>query len=178
MPGPVFLHGETVDLHVPDEDDAAFVARGRNDPDVRPWLPQSRPQTVAETADDLAEPAGGDTDDVRLVVCVDGEPVGMASMGRLDNDDGRAVVGAWFRPDAQHQGYGSDALGRLVRYGFEDRRLNRVGAAARADNEASRAMLESLGFVQEGRQRDVYYFDGGYVDRVVYGLLESDWRAD
>jgi len=173
----VFLHGDTVDLPTVAEDDAEFIARWRNDPEVRPWLPQTRPQTVAETADELADPGGTDDSELRLIVCDDGEPLGAVGLARLDNAAGRAAVGAWFRPGAQGQGYGSDAVGRLARYGFDDRRLNRIGAAASADNGASRAMLESLGFVQEGRHREVHFLDGEYVDRVVYGLLESDRRS-
>ena len=178
MPGPVFLHGDTMDLHTVAEDDAEFIARWRNDPDVRPWLPQTRPQTVAGTADELADPEGTDDSELRLIVCDDGEPLGAVGLARLDNAAGRAAIGAWFRPGAQGQRYGIDAVGRLVHCGFDDRRLNRTGAAARADNEASRAALESLGFVREGRHRDVHFLDGEYVDRVVYGLPESDRRSE
>ena len=48
MPGPPFLYGKRVDLHTVVEADAEFIARGRDDPTVRPWLPRSRPHAVAE----------------------------------------------------------------------------------------------------------------------------------
>jgi RimJ/RimL family protein N-acetyltransferase len=68
------------------------------------------------------------------------------------------------RPEAQGKGHGTDAVERLVEYGLEERRLHRIGAGARADNDVSRAMLETLGFVREGCRREHCYVDGEYVD--------------
>ena len=178
MPGPPFLCGETVDLHTVVEADAEFIARGRNDPEVRPLLPRSRPHTVSEAREDVEGYMSDDSDGLGLLACVDGDPVGLVSMFMVEADSGRAFIGAWFVPEAQGKGYGTDAVGRLVGYGFDERRLNRIGAAARADNDASRATLEKLGFVQEGRHREHYYVEGKYVDQITYGLLESEWRVD
>ncbi|PSP77369.1 GNAT family N-acetyltransferase [Halobacteriales archaeon QS_4_69_225] len=178
MPGPPFLHGEKVDLHTVVEADAEFIARGRNDPAVRPWLPRSRPHAVAEAREDVEGYMSDDSDGLGLLACVDGDPVGLVSMFMIEADSGRALVAAWFVPEAQGKGYGTDAVGRLVEYGFDERRLHRIGASARADNDASRATLEKLGFVREGCRREHYYVDGEYVDRITYGLLESEWRAD
>jgi RimJ/RimL family protein N-acetyltransferase len=178
MPGPPFLHGEEVDLHAVAEEDAEFVARGRNDPEVRPWLPRSRPHAVAEASEDIEGYMNDDSDGLGLLACVDGEPIGLLSMFMFEPDSGHAFIGAWFVPEEQGQGYGTDAVGRFVEYGFDERRLHRIGAAARADNDASRATLEKLGFVQEGRHREHYYVDGEYVDQITHGLLESEWQAD
>ena len=99
-------------------------------------------------------------------------------MFMIEADSGRAFVGAWFVPEAQGKRYGTDAVGRLVECGFDERRLHRIGAGGRADNDASRAMLEKLGFVQEGRHREHYHVEGEYVDQITHGLLESGWRAN
>jgi RimJ/RimL family protein N-acetyltransferase len=178
MPGPPFLHGERVDLHTVVEADAEFIARGRNDPAVRPWLPRSRPHAVTEAREDVEGYVSDDSEGLGLLACVDGDPIGLVSMFMIEADSGRAFIGAWFVPEAQGKGYGTDAVGRLVEYGFDERRFHRIGATARADNDASRATLEKLGFVQEGRHREHYYVEGTYVDQITYGLLESEWRAD
>ena len=178
MPGPPFLHGEKVDLHTVVEADAEFIARGRNDPAVRPWLPRSRPHAVAEAREDVEGYMSDDSEGLGLLARVDGDPVGLVSMFMIEADSGRALIAAWFVPEAQGKGYGTDAVGRLVEYGFDERRLHRIGASARADNDASRATLEKLGFVREGCRREHYHVNGEYVDRITYGLLESEWRAD
>jgi RimJ/RimL family protein N-acetyltransferase len=178
VPGPPFLHGERVDLHTVVEADAEFIARGRNDPAVRPWLPRSRPHAVTEAREDVEGYMSDDSEGLGLLACVDGDPIGLVSMFMVEADSGRAFIGAWFVPEAQGKGYGTDAVGRLVEYGFDERRFHRIGATARADNDASRATLEKLGFVQEGRHREHYYVEGTYVDQITYGLLESEWQAD
>ena len=179
MPGPLFLRGDPVDLHVVEESDLPFVNRWRNDPDVRRWLPRSRPETPADVesfyeADDGGMPGDG----TRLLVCVDGERVGLVSLFLVEPDSSRARMGAWIEPESQGRGYGRAAASLLVTYVFEERGLRKLVANARADNDASRSVLEGLGFTEEGRQREHYFVAGEYVDRVVYGLFADEWTPE
>jgi RimJ/RimL family protein N-acetyltransferase len=177
MPGPVFLRGDRLDLRVATEDDLSFVTKWRNHPDVRRWMPRSRPETPEDTEefyDDFVK--GEDDSGVSLLVCEGDEPLGLVSVFLVDTDSRRARLGAWLKPDAQSEGYGTEAASLLVEYAFEERALRKLVANARADNEPSRGTLEKLGFTQEGRQRDHYYIDGEYVDRVIYGLFADEWR--
>lgn len=48
MPGPVYLRGDTVDLHVIEEDDLEHLQRLINDPDVWGSLFQATPKTLAD----------------------------------------------------------------------------------------------------------------------------------
>jgi RimJ/RimL family protein N-acetyltransferase len=52
-----------------------------------------------------------------------------------------------------------------------------VGAGAFALNDASRAVLESLGFTEEYRHREAEYVDGEHRDFVNYGLLRREWES-
>jgi RimJ/RimL family protein N-acetyltransferase len=51
-----------------------------------------------------------------------------------------------------------------------------VDAVAHDFNEASRGLLGSLGFEEEGTIRRDRFIDGEYVDTYHYGLLREDWR--
>ncbi|WP_426962661.1 GNAT family N-acetyltransferase [Haloparvum alkalitolerans] len=178
MTGPIFLRGDRVDLHVATADDRAFLARGHNHPAVRRWMSSVRPNAPATPEGDVvAERYLGDDRDADLVVRADGERVGFASLLDVAPDAGRAEVAAWFPPERQGQGYGTEAVELLLAYAFEERRLHRVYAGARADNEPSRRIVETAGFTEEGRQRDHYYVDGEHVDRVFYGLLREEWEG-
>lgn len=179
MPGPCFLRGDTVDLHVVVEEDLPFVSRWRNAPEVRRWLPRSRPETGLDIESFHDEVDGGmPGDGTRLLACVDGERVGLVSLFLVEPDSSRARIGAWLKPEAQGQGYGKAAASLLVTYAFEERGLRKLVANARADNDASRAVLEGLGFTEEGRQREHYFVEGEYVDRVLYGLFAEEWTAE
>ncbi len=51
-----------------------------------------------------------------------------------------------------------------------------MGAEAYDFNDASRGLLESLGFTEEGRRRKYMFVDGAHRDMVQYGLLREEWR--
>lgn len=175
MPGPPFRRGDVVDLCPIEAEDLPFVKRNYNDPAVRRWMPAVHPQNGHEM--EAEHESWTDDDDTRFLACVDGDPVGMISMFVFVPESGRAMLGAWIAPEHQGNGYGRAMTAQMVGYAFEERRLHRLTANALATNDRSRATLESVGFSQEGRQREAYYVDGEYVDRVLYGLLETEWNG-
>jgi RimJ/RimL family protein N-acetyltransferase len=75
------------------------------------------------------------------------------------------------------QGYGTDAIETLLRYGFDEMNLHRVSLTVNEDNARGIACYRKCGFVEEGRLRDDRYARGAYHDTLVMGLLEGEWRA-
>ncbi len=45
------------------------------------------------------------------------------------------------------------------------------------ENEASKRVIEKLGFVHEGTKRDDAFINGEYLDREVYAVLRPEWNA-
>ncbi len=60
---------------------------------------------------------------------------------------------------------------------FDSHPVHGVSAGAYDYNEASRGLLESLGFRQEARLRNAWYVDGEYRDGIQYGLLRREWES-
>ena len=56
--------------------------------------------------------------------------------------------------------------------------LNRVEAQVHPDNRASLALLKKLGFVEEGRLREVGYWAGVHHDLLQYSLLRREWSSE
>ncbi|KAI1136467.1 putative GNAT family acetyltransferase [Hypoxylon sp. FL0543] len=73
------------------------------------------------------------------------------------------------------QGYGSEAISWSLWYAFHMAGLHRVQILAFSFNDGASKLCE-LGFKEEGRQREVVWFNGGWHDCLVYGMLEDDWR--
>ena len=71
-------------------------------------------------------------------------------------------------------GYGREAVSMLLRYAFTEMNLNRCVSRVAVDNEASKALHESLGFTLEGVLRSHNFTRGRFVDVNVYGLLRSE----
>ncbi|WEL21066.1 Acetyltransferase, RimJ family [Halorhabdus sp. BNX81] len=176
MPGHTFLRGDDITLRPIEADDAEFLAETINHPDVWPALGAYDPlndQQEREWIESL-----GDSDDIHLLICADDEPVGTIGLNEMFDVWGTAELGYYLHPDAQGNGYASDAARRLVRYGFEDHRLAKVYANVYEDNDASQAVLESVGFEREGVFRDHAFVRGERVDVYRYGLLAKEFGAD
>ncbi|MBX0321626.1 GNAT family N-acetyltransferase [Halomicroarcula sp. F13] len=175
MPGPAFLHGEDVTLHVVEDDDVAFLYETINDPDVRAGLTFARPKTEREEREWVESVTDPDADDVHFLICADGAPVGTVGLRGVDSRAGTGELGYYLAADAWGHGYATDAARTLVEYAFTELRLHRVHARAFADNEGSRRVLEKVGFEHEGVLRDHWYRRGGHADVHLYGLLEGEW---
>ena len=172
MPGPVFLRGDRVDLHVIEEADLPFLQRLINDPRVWRSLFQVTPKRMADE-EEFLEATREDTE-AHFLVCVDGDPVGTVGLSGITPHWGTGELGYFVDPDAQGQGYATSAVGLLVDYAFDQRRLEKLSADALATNPASQRVLEKNGFVEEGRFRDHGFVGGERVDVVRYGLLADE----
>jgi len=80
------------------------------------------------------------------------------------------------RPEDRRKGYGSQALGMLLRYAFGELNLYRLTAVVPAYNEGALRLFRKFGFVEEVRRRKAMNRDGEYWDLVAFGLLQSEWR--
>ena len=188
MPGPAFLTGEAVDLRTFEEDDVPFVRDTVNDARVWRYLGGQVTPTNLATERRFFEQDGRDDGTIKFVVTPRGEGpgagdddvvrVGMVELNDVEWDRARAEVAFWVAPEHQSAGYGRDALETLVTYAFDQLDLHKLTAEAFATNEASMRLLESVGFVEEGRLREEEYVDGEWVDVVRYGLLAGEWAGE
>jgi RimJ/RimL family protein N-acetyltransferase len=78
--------------------------------------------------------------------------------------------------DDHRKGYGSQALGMLLRFIFAEINMFRVSAYVPEYNEAAVSLLKKFGFVEEARRRQALERDGRHWDLLVFGLLKDDWQ--
>lgn len=173
MPPTAFLRGDLVTLHPVDEDDLPFARDLLNDPRVRLGVAASTPFTLA---DERSWYEGLGDGDHAFVIRADGERVGIVGLHEGEEPWGVAEAGYFVSPDHWGNGYATDALRCAVRYGFEERRCNKVEANVYEPNDASRRVVEKVGFTREGERRDHAFVEGEYVDLYEYGLLADEWR--
>ena len=93
------------------------------------------------------------------------------------NEANRAIeMGYLIGPAYRGQGYAREAVDLTARYAFDELQLNRIIAQTGAFNVRSIALLESLGFRQEGRLREHHMYDGKLHDDLLFGLLASEYK--
>ncbi|MFC4439622.1 MULTISPECIES: GNAT family N-acetyltransferase [Natrialbaceae] len=183
MPGARIQRGERVTLRTLEDEDLPFLQRAYANPELRYPLGaplQNRDQLEAWLEDDDAD---------RFLVCLDEDD---ADDGTLDEGSTRRIGAVtvedaawrrpdltyWLLPDVHGEGYGREAVSQLIDYVFRTYDVPGVGAVAYDFNDASRGLLESLGFTEEGRIRKDRFVDGNYRDTIRYGLLREKWRVE
>ena len=103
------------------------------------------------------------------------EVAGHVELRRLPGPDA-GELGYWLRSDLAGRGLMSEAVGEVVRFGFEEIGLERIQLLAGVHNLASRRVAEKLGFERERLVRDGSRGTRGPYDVYVYRLLQSDPR--
>jgi ribosomal-protein-alanine N-acetyltransferase len=187
MPGPVVTEGERVTFRTVEREDATFRQRAAVDPRIRHPLGFAQHRNEHEAAG-LVEAMDEGDDRLAFVVCLDdpdaprghpGEddttPTGLVHAYDVDGE--RAHLAYWLLPEFHGDGYGREAAELLVDRTFHVTSVHGVGAGAFAFNEASRRILESLGFTEEYRHREAEYVNGASRDFVQYGLLRREWAS-
>lgn len=103
--------------------------------------------------------------------------IGSIGFYNWDKEHDKAKMGYDLRPEFWGKGIMREALGRTVRFGFEDMGLNRIEISVLATNPRSMALASKLGFVKEGVLRDFSKIDGVYIDEHTFSMLGKDWRS-
>jgi ribosomal-protein-alanine N-acetyltransferase len=106
------------------------------------------------------------------------EPIGNISLSSIDRFQGTATIGYWLAEDYWRQGIMSEAFDRILRFAFNQVRLRRINISVFVGNEASKKLIEKMGFSYEGKR--IKYCrskaTGKIHDEYVYGLLKEDWE--
>lgn len=115
-----------------------------------------------------------------FVICrlEDDRQVGSLDLHAVDLTNGSAGIGiAIGDPSDTGRGYGSDAMAVLIRFAFDELRLERVWLDVYDENTGARRVYERLGFVHEATFRRGLYRRGAFIDVLRMGLLRDEWHA-
>ena len=107
---------------------------------------------------------------------IDNRFIGEISLYNLNPKNRSVGVGYFTGADYRQQGYTKEGLWLLLNYLFKVVGLNKVMADTGAFNQASIALLKSLGFRQDGCLRQHQLLDGVLHDQLLFSLLAEEWQ--
>ncbi|CAN5537153.1 GNAT family protein [soil metagenome] len=84
-------------------------------------------------------------------------------------------IGYWIDKDFEGNGIITKSCQALIKYAFEELKMNRIEIHCAAENVKSRAVPERLDFKQEGMLRQSEWRHTRFYDMAIYGLLKTDW---
>lgn len=170
-----FLSGDDIDLRPLRDDDVPTLRTATNRPEVWTMTGDLHPTSDSEAREIYTERC--EADDEFLFVMDDGTgPVGQIRLKNLNRQSGTGRVSYFVVPDHHGNGYATEAVSLVVGYAFEHLRLHKVRANTLDENEASRRVLEKVGFTKEGTDREGVYIMDDHRDIYKWGILEHEWR--
>ncbi|GAB2179535.1 GNAT family N-acetyltransferase [Dongia sp. agr-C8] len=111
--------------------------------------------------------------DRRLIGCIGLQP---AEAGP-EAAEGGLEFGYWLGRRHWGQGYATEAVGRLVRFGFLDLNLPEIWGAAVPNNDASHRVMEKNGFVIVGAGERPSDVRGHPLPVILRKLTRAQWAA-
>ena len=94
----------------------------------------------------------------------------------LNEKYNHAEIGYWIGVPFWGNGFCTEAGLVVIKYGFEELKLNRIFAHHMTNNPASGKVMEKIGMSYEGCCRQHVKRWGEYQDIKYYGILEADYR--
>jgi RimJ/RimL family protein N-acetyltransferase len=174
-------HGERVRLVAPEpEKDAHFLARwSRDSAYLRLYdaLP-AHPRSVSFWREKLQKSIDR-SDEISFMILLleQGDPVGIVTLDGIlwSHRTAWLAIGLGERT-SWGQGYGTEALELILRYGFSEFNLHRISLSVYEYNRRAIRTYEKLHFVIEGRAREFLERDGRRWDMLFMGLLRREWE--
>jgi ribosomal-protein-alanine N-acetyltransferase len=87
----------------------------------------------------------------------------------------KSELGYILHPDIWGDGYATEIVRELIRFGFEELHFQRIYARADERNIASWRVMEKAGMQREALLRHDMIIRGEPVDHYLYAILKSDW---
>ncbi len=142
------------------------------------FIPKQTPETVAVFLESkLSRQASGRPEKCEFAVEFKdvGHIVGTIRLGGVDAEHGSGALG--FALDTEYQGCGlmTEAVHKLMDYGFNNLGLHRIWATADIENSASWRLMERVGMRREGELRHNKNVRGNWRDSYLYAVLEPEY---
>ena len=171
-----------VGMHQFEPRDAAtvFAVVERNREHLRQWLPwvdrSHSPEDIRQFI--LRVQAQFEADQgPNAGIWVEGVLAGNVGCHPIDWANRSCSLGYWIDAAQQGKGVITRCCTAMLDYLFGELRLHRVEIRCGTGNTRSGAIPERLGFTREGLLRQGEWVNDRWVDLVVWGILEDQWRA-
>lgn len=101
----------------------------------------------------------------------DDKMIGVIGHYRIKPEHYRAEVGYMILPEYHGKGITTEAVQCVVDYGFNTMQLHSIEGVIDPENEASEKVLQKCGFVKEAHFKENEFYNGKFIDAVVYSKL-------
>lgn len=172
----VFLRGKKTILRPISESDIPFFIKWINDPEVAKFIARHWPLMELTEKKWLEKKAESDDSIVLVIETLEGKPIGIMGIDKIDWVNRTAITGALIGEKAYWgKGFGTDAKMQLLNYAFNTLGLRKICSEVISFNGRSVAYSKKCGYIEEGRKRQQIFREGKCWDMVLLGVFKEEW---
>jgi len=175
-----YWKGKLVTLRSIEIDDAEFFYAWNQETQTQKhldqvWFPSSKLRQE-EWVKRMAVKDIADDSFFFVLLNLKGEKVGMIHTHDCDKRNGNFSYGLGIIQEQRNKGFAVDAIKLVLNYYFNELRYHKAIVSIYEFNHASIKLHEKLGYVQEGRLREMVFQAGKHHDLLKFGLLKREFK--
>lgn len=171
------LETERLLLRRVNSNDVKEIFALRSNPETMKYIPRPLVKTDEDALEHIAmiDSKIDSNEGINWAITLKDNPklIGIIGHYRIKPENYRAELGYMLLPEYHGKGIVSEAVKEAVKYGFQVMKLNSLEAIIDPDNHASAKVLEKNGFVKEAHLRENEFFEGRFLDTVIYSILNK-----
>jgi ribosomal-protein-alanine N-acetyltransferase len=160
------------------KEDVNEVFALRSDKEVMKYIPRPLVKTNEEALEHIAmiDEKIKNNEGINWAISLKNNPklIGIIGHYRIKPEHYRAEIGYMLLPEYHGKGIIVEAIKETLNYAFEVMKLHSIEAIIDPENSASERALQKSGFVKEAHLKENEYYEGRFLDTVIYSVLNKN----
>lgn len=114
-------------------------------------------------------------EELKFYAMLDGQTIGWIGLSRMRWLSRSAYITFSLEPEWRGKGYGFKMLKEFLEFYFKVLGFHRITAEIYEYNLSSLKLVKKLKFQEEGRLRKARFWNGGFYDIIIFGLLAEEF---
>lgn len=174
------LESERIYLRTLCELDAPIMLENTMDEEIR-YMTGTKSNFTLEQIKTHINNIDNDSSRYDFAICLKGtdETIGELSIFDINEEDRKAGFRISMRSiSLTGKGYGTEAIKIVLRFVFEQLKLNRLQLEVYSHNSRGIRAYEKVGFLKEGVLRQSLFYNDTYSDEIIMAILKSDYKIN
>lgn len=160
-----------------DKNDVQEIFEMRSDAENMKYIPRPLVKNHEEASEHLAMIDSGieKNEAINWAITIKGSSklLGIIGFYRTKHEHYRSEIGYMLLPEIHGKGIATEAVGIVVKFGFNQMKLHSIEAVIDPENAASEKVLQKNGFVKEAHLKENEFYEGTFIDSVIYSRLSN-----
>jgi ribosomal-protein-alanine N-acetyltransferase len=171
------LETERLLLRRVNENDVNEVFALRSNPETMKYIPRPLVKTIDDALEHIAmiDSKIINNEGINWAITYKNNTklIGIIGHYRIKSEHFRAEIGYMILPEYNGKGIVSEAVKEVVTYGFNEMKLHSIEAIIDPENFGSEKVLQKCGFVKEAHLKENEFYEGRFLDTVIYSILNK-----